>query len=225
MSIRGSDETVRSWSRTSENAPMIWSVARRVSARSSQRRRPRTRVGSKPGSGPGAWPSRSRASQAACRHSAGRSSGRRRPSGTSPATSTSRSHGSPTRRGVWPVSRPTDWRTISASSLSPPGPVSCSGTGDQASAPTAGRRASCSAAKTLSHFMDPGTRARCPDRDRLDCAVTVVGTGTRTGSPCSPARTAQGRPASLDGTCSHVAAPATGVAIPYEARSTWLRGE
>ena len=49
---------------------------------------------------------------------------------------------------------------------------------------------------------------------RGDVVVTGTSTGARTGRPCSPARTAHGRPRSRDGTRSHVATPATGVAIP-----------
>ena len=53
-----------------------------------------------------------------------------------------------------------------------------------------------------------------PARDRSLSSSPASTTGTLTGKPCSPARTAHPRPSSVEGTRSHVTTPATGPATP-----------
>ncbi len=82
------------------------------------------------------------------------------------------------------------------------------------SAPFAGRRASWSTPNTgrHSHRSTCALVRRLPPTNGSGSMPEVV-IGTRTGYPCSPARTAQPRPSS-DGTSLHVSAPAAGPTIP-----------
>ena len=85
--------------------------------------------------------------------------------------------------------------------------------GDEASG--SGRRASWAISNTgrHSHRSTAARVGRLPPRYGSGSAPPVV-TGTRTGWPCSPPRTAQVRPSWVEGTSRHVSAPATGPSTP-----------
>ena len=121
-------------------------------------------------------------------------------------------------RGVRPTKRPAARRTTW-----PQSPGFNTGTANGAQRVTGGPAGQLLHCEHQIPTM-PGSQRPRPRRqpDRCEYVVPSATTGTRIGSPCSPVRRCT-RPAVLGGT-AHVAIdrrPTT----PYEANSTWLRGE